>query len=137
MGGVIIYNSSDYNINDLLSSNPYYDKMYELVLKNTQSEKAASTLVLYLESLKQEDLTRIRKYSFLNHDFELQPLISLYKEVNYETLVIERIIPSQAEPSYEVQLSYRLKKGTSKEFRTVHINLYDGVNMDIYEDPDQ
>lgn len=135
--GDSIKETHTYNINELLANHQYYGSMYEKVLENTESEKAASAFVLYLEALKQEDLARIKKYSFLNHDFELQPLVNHYKEVKYETIVIEKIIPSQAEPSYEVQFSYQLVNETSRELRTMYINLYDGVNIDIYENSEQ
>jgi len=123
-----------YDIEELLSKHPNYNAMYQLVLKETKSTKAAEIFVLYLESLKQEDINEFKKYSTVNQDFKIKPLINDYKQVNFETLAIEKIIWSQAEPSIEVQISYQRKKEEANELRSLHIYLNDGVTyMNVSE----
>jgi hypothetical protein len=122
----------EYDMEELLSTYPFYSNMHQLVLENTQSEKAAEYLVLYLEAIKREDSDKIKEYSFHNQDdFLIETLINQYKEIDYGNLFIGSIVPSQAEPSYEIQLNYG---ESSNEYRTVHVHVNDGVNMDIYED---
>ena len=122
----------EYDMEELLSTYPYYSNMHQLVLENTQSEKAADYFVLYLEAIKRGDSVKVKEYSFHKQDdFLIETLINQYKEIDYEKLFIGSIIPSQAEPSYEIQLNYG---ESSNEYRTVHVHVNDGVDMDIYED---
>ena len=122
----------EYDMEELLSTYPFYSNMHQLVLEKTKSEKAAEYLVLYLEAIRREDSGKVKEYSFHKQDdFLIETLINQYKEINYEKLFIGSIVPSQAEPSYEIQLNYG---ESSNEHRTVHIHVNDGVDMDIYED---
>lgn len=122
-----------YDIDDLLSNHPSYNQMYKEILKETQSTKAAEMFVLYLEALKQGDIEEFKKYSIMDQDFKIKPLIDDYKQVDFETLAIENMIWSQAEPSIEVQISYQRKNTTAEELRSLHVHLNDGVRMDVYE----
>lgn len=121
----------EYDMEELLSTYPFYSDMHQLVLEKTKSEKAAKYLVLYLEAIKRGNSVKVKEYSFHERDFIIETLINQYKEINYEKLFIGSIVPSQAEPSYEIQLNYG---ESSNEHRTVHIHVNDGVDMDIYED---
>lgn len=123
---------TEYDMEELLSTYLFYSEVHQLVLEKTNSEKAAEYFVLYLEAIKRGDSAKIKEYSFHNQDdFLIETLINQYKEINYEKLFVGSIIPSQAEPSYEIHLNYG---ESSNEYRTIHIHVNDGVNMDIYED---
>ena len=76
-------------------------------------------------------MSGLKRYSFdKQDDFFIETLINQYKQINFEKLTIGSIVPSQAEPSYEIQLNYG---ESSNEYRTVHIHLNDGVNINISE----
>ena len=122
-----------YNIDELLSNHSYYNQMYQVVQTETQSAEAAEIFILYLEALKQGDINELQKYTHLTQDFKINPLINDYKEVDFETLVIEEVIPSQAEPTIGFHISYQRKEEKKKEIRVLYINLYDGnISVDEY-----
>lgn len=120
-----------YDIDALLSNHSYYDQMYQVIETETESAEAAEIFILYLEALKQGDINELQKYTHLNQDFKINPLINDYKSVDFETIGIVEMIPSQAEPTIEVQVSYQRKEEEKKELRMLYLNLYEGnVSVD-------
>ncbi|OCA84190.1 hypothetical protein A8F94_15845 [Bacillus sp. FJAT-27225] len=122
-----------YDINELLTTYPYYQELYQSMSKAINSDKGAEVYILYLHALKQKDIEEIKKYSFATRESVIEALIEHYYKINYETLMIDKTIPSKAEPSFEVQLSYQLSGSKNIEKRTIHIHLIDEVTVNIYE----
>lgn len=124
---------NSYDLDQLLKENPHYQELYLILSKAIQSEKGAEVFILYIHALKQKDMDEIKKHAFTRLDSEIEELIETYNDINYETITIDKTIPSKAEPSVEVQLSYQLNGSTNKESRTIHININDETDINIYE----
>lgn len=118
-------NKYDY-INNLLSNHSYYNDMYELLLDGKLIDnRGAEVFVLYLEALKNNDPNEVMKYSVHTNDDKIETLLSQYKQINFNSLTIDNIVPSEGEPVCEVHLSYKHKDGSSGK-RLILIQFYDG-----------
>ncbi|WP_043931952.1 hypothetical protein [Bacillus sp. EB01] len=122
-----------YDINELLTKNPYYHKLYQTLAKAINSEEGAGVYILYLHALKQGDIGEVKKHSFATRESEIEALIEHYNKINYETITIDKTIPSKAEPSFEVHLTYQLSRSNNKKKKTIHIHMNDGVTINISE----
>lgn len=122
-----------YDFGQLLKENPHYQELYQTLSKAIQSEKGSEAFILYLHALKQKDMDEIKKHAFTSIDSDIEELIETYNKINYETITIDKTTPSKAEPSVEVQLSYQLNGSKNKEARTIHININDETDINIYE----
>lgn len=123
-----------YNVDKLLSEQQNYDKVYQSILNGTQSKEGAETFIVYLEALKRNDLLEVKKAAFSpERDSEIEALVRLYSQVNYDTLSIIKITPSMAEPSFEIQFTFRLNDSSLQQERTIHLNLMDEKTANIYE----
>jgi hypothetical protein len=112
------------DIDNLLSSHPYYKNMYQLILEAKMPDNhAAEVFILYLEALKNNDGNEVKKYSVSN-DHEIVELLNEYRQIDYNSLSIDKIIPSQGEPVYEVHLNFKQKDGSSRT-RKVFIQFYE------------
>ncbi|WP_342541928.1 hypothetical protein MHH33_12735 [Paenisporosarcina sp. FSL H8-0542] len=123
----------NYDIDFLVLSHPYYNNMYKFIQEKIQNEDAAKILILYLEALKNSDSDEIKKYSVFKEDYQIETLMKKYKQIDYSSLTIDNIVPSQAEPVFEVPLNYQQKDGSSVT-RTIFIQLYDS-KVSIYDYP--
>ncbi|WP_316568796.1 hypothetical protein [Neobacillus sp. YIM B06451] len=122
-----------YDLATLLKENSHYQDLYQTLSKAIQSEEGAKVFIHYLHALKQQDMEEIKKYAFTRMESEIEELIETYNKIDYETITIDKTIPSKAEPSHEVQLTYQIKGNAEIKARTIHIHVNDGVNIDISE----
>jgi len=120
-----ISDNTDRLVDTLLTNYTYYNDMYQFILEaKMPDEKAGNVVILYLEALKNGDVEQIKKYSVTTENFKPEKLLDDYKQIDYNSLYIDKIIPSQGEPIYDVHLNFKLKNGNSGK-RVIYVQFYD------------
>jgi hypothetical protein len=125
--------TQSYDIDFLITNQQAYLEVQEVVYAATQSMEGVKAVITYLEAMKQGDITEVKKWSFSPEaEAKLEGFSQHYQTINYDTLKIATIIPSQAEPSFEIQLEYELMDTTTSQ-RTLHLNFIDEKTVNIFE----
>lgn len=122
-------------VDALLINHPYYSDMHQFIQEsNLPGEEAGNVLVLYLEALKNGDVEKVEEY-YINNDMnQIETLVSIYEQIDYDSLSIDTIIPSQGEPVYDVHLKFNHKDGRSGT-RVIYMQFYDN-KISIYDAPE-
>lgn len=111
-----------------------YGNLYNTVVESTNLKEVANALINYLTSIEQGDINQLKAYSFYENEEDLKQIIKIYKEVDFRSIQIESIIPSRAEPAYEVKIiTHNLEQPEMAFIHSIHINFYDESSVDTYE----
>ncbi|CEG25610.1 hypothetical protein [Bacillus sp. B-jedd] len=122
------------NAQALIHEQPYYRAVYEKVFESTESQEGSEKFILYLHAMKQGNRSEVEKLAFSpEREEELSELMAYYSKIDYRTLSVAEIIPSQAEPSFEILLQFNMEDSGTIVQRTVHLNLIDEQTINIYE----
>ncbi|WP_075619565.1 hypothetical protein [Paenisporosarcina indica] len=122
-------------VDALITNHTYYNDMYQFIQEsNLPGEGAGNVLVLYLEALKNGDVEKVSEYSINNDMNQIETLVSIYEQIDYDSLYIDTIIPSQGEPIYDVHLKFNHKDGQSGT-RVLFMQFYDN-KISIYDAPE-
>lgn len=113
-------------VDTLLSTHTYYQEMYTFIKEANMpnEDQTGNVFILYLEALKNADSEQIANYTVSTEADHIEGLMDIYEQIDYDSLTIENIIPSQGEPIYDVHLNYLMKDGSSGT-RVVYIQYYD------------
>lgn len=118
--------SEEYQIDSLLKEHPTYKTIYEKVDAELSMSDAAKDFIIYLEALRRQDETTIRKY-VTDRDQQLNYLFTKYKNIDFASLEVIDVMKSQAEPSHSVTLKYN--EGKDQFVRTIYVNLYEETTI--------
>jgi hypothetical protein len=122
-----------YQIESLIHNQPAYLDIQAEINTATQHMEGANTFIIYLEAMRIGDITEVKKWSFSPEaEAKLEELSQHYQNINYDTLKIAAIIPSQAEPTFEIQLEYELLDTIAGQ-RTLYLNLIEEKTINIFE----
>ncbi|WP_391115799.1 hypothetical protein [Psychrobacillus sp. L3] len=111
-----------------------YGNLYKTIVVTTNLEEVADAFINYLTCIEQGDINQLKAYSFYENEEDLKQIVNMYKGVDFSSIKIESIIPSRAEPSYEVKIvTHNLAKPEMKFIHSIHINFYDESSVDTYE----
>jgi hypothetical protein len=86
-----------------------YQKLQEA---NMPNKHAAAVFILYIEALRNKDVYEATRFSF-STDSEIEEVLEKFKLMDYNSLFIESITPSQAEPEFLIRLNFNLKDGST------------------------
>ena len=101
------------NFEKLLTDQPNYNDMYQTLLEaEMPDDEAASIFIRYIDALRNNDVIEAGRYS-MSTDSEIEDVLEKYKLMDYNSLSIESITPSLAEPEYLVRLNFKLKDGST------------------------
>lgn len=100
-------------LDNLLTTHSNYNDMYQTLLDaEMPDDHAAAIFILYIEALRNNDVNEGSRYS-MSTDSEIEEVLEKYKLMDYNSLSIESITPSRAEPEYLVRLNFKLKDGST------------------------
>jgi len=100
-------------LDNLLTTHSNYNDMYQTLLEaEMPDDQAAAVFILYIEALRNNDVNEASRYS-VSTDSEIEDVLEKYKLMDYNSLSIESITPSQAEPEYLVRLNFKQKDGST------------------------
>lgn len=121
----------------LVTEYPSYKSIYNDVYQITKAEEASKQVVNFFEALRVENKDFMKKYVFFaaNPEKEIPVLLDYYKGLDVHSLKVEYIVPSQAEPSFEIVFSYVQNK--EEKTNHIHLNFTDESNFDIYAPVDE
>ncbi|MFJ7824855.1 hypothetical protein [Psychrobacillus sp. NPDC096623] len=112
------------------------DSIYTIVNDDIDNDYVANVLKSYLSSIYEKDFKSLKQYSFFNESEEdLKTLISRYSNVDFESIRVDAIIPSQAEPGFRIDLVHREIGNSPVEYKhSVNLtNLTDVPSAVVYE----
>jgi len=122
-------------VDALVTTHTYYSDMYSYIQEaDMPDEQAGNVFILYLEALKNGDVEQIADYSVSNDMNQIESLVSIYEQIDYDSFTIEEIIPSQGEPIYDIHLNYFKKDGRSGT-RVLYMQFYDS-KISIFDSPE-
>jgi len=122
------------NAQTLINEHHYYRTVYEKVVGSTGSQEGSEKFIIYLQAMKEGNRSEVEKLAFSpEREEELSELMAYYSKIDYRTLSVAEIIPSQAEPSFEILLQFSMEDSSTIVQRTVHLNMIDEQTINIYE----
>lgn len=98
---------------ELIKNHAFHKNMYQKLQEaNMPNKQAAAVFILYIEALRNNDVYGATRFSS-STESEIADVLEKYDLMDYTSLSIESITPSQGEPEYLVRLNFKQKDGST------------------------
>lgn len=98
---------------ELIKNHTFHKNMYQKLQEaNMPNKHAAAVFFLYIEALRNKDVYEATRFSS-STESEIEDVLEKYNLMDYTSLSIESITPSQGEPEYLVRLKFKQKDGST------------------------
>jgi len=92
---------------ELIKNHAFHKNMYQKLQEaNMPNKHAAAVFILYIEALRNNDVYEATRFSS-STESEIEDVLEKYDLMDYTSLSIESITPSQGEPVYSVRLKFK------------------------------
>ncbi|MFD1739621.1 hypothetical protein ACFSCX_24365 [Bacillus salitolerans] len=114
----------------LREKNSHYEQMYKELITKVKDQRIASVVILYLEAMRTEEQSTLKKYSYTPEEKALTEHIKEYKNIQFPSMKIINTQYSKADPELLITLSYdELNGKAGKRF----LALQDYESIKVYE----
>lgn len=124
-------NEENLDVKELINNNEYYQRLTTQLSQEIDSTRGIEVLILYLESLRLQNIEEIKKYSFTQRSFQVEALVNIYKEIDYTTLNIKEITKGLSDPDYKILLNFT--SNHENVDREIILFINDGENISVQE----
>lgn len=108
---------------ELIKNHAFHKNMYQKLQEaNMPNKHAAAVFILYIEALRNNDVYEATRFSN-STESEIKDVLEKYDLMDYTSLSIESITPSQGDPEYLVRLNFKQKDG-SKGSKSIFIQFW-------------